>query len=431
MRVSDVSISNKVISKISKAYKENPTRELGSQTEDLDEIYSNAQFDNVMQEFDRDFNRQRYAMLWVNQIDEMISFHSLKGFESFGIRNQKTGQMEVVVLNYPDTDITTNGSDNNDHIEQSLMESQNDTSAETEVYVMWTKDHHSVWIAEKKEKFIDVTNKPIEGNEGMINPLGVLPFVFISKSSSPDLPFLNQLTEQSVTYNILNSDLLSASALQGYAQLVITMPDDMSIETMHSGMTTAMTLPIVQGADSQPDAKYINPNPDLSGMKDTVENYARQVLSEHGIEVQSSDGKSSFNSGLERLLANADVSDQVSSNQSTYVKVEQEVVDILKAYGSLKDTGEELKVIFPKAKIMISDKETLENIEKRLDLGLITKAEALMIIDPNLTKEQAEEKLDLIKEEKEENLNSFVGGFNGQESNEETETRSFGSSSEE
>lgn len=423
MRISDISISNKVISKLSKAYKEKPIRMFGNQTEELDELFKASNFDSVMSEFDRDFNRQRYGLLWVNQIDGETSFHSLKGFESFVKRNQSTGELECVVLNYPDTDITTTTGTtvvSSDYTEQELAESQDDSSAEKKIYIMWSKDYHAIWTArgDGENKYIE--KKEIEGNSNGINPLGVLPFIYRSKNSSYDLPFVNQLTDQSILYNVLNSDRLTATALQGYGQMVVKLPEDMSIETMHSGMTTALHLPIIQGADAQADASYINPNPDLKGMQDTINDYGREILDEHGIQVQTA-GNNQFSSGLERLIANADVSDKISENRVVYAQMEQEAVKILQAYGVLAETQDELKTIFQKSKVLISDGEILENIKKRMDMGLITRGEALQIIDPNLSDDDAQAKLDKISEERQNNINTFMGSVNGQESDEENE----------
>lgn len=414
MRVSDISISNKVLSKVSKAYKDAPIRTMGNQTDSVNEILDNADFNSVMAEFDRDFNRQRYGLLWVNNIEDEIKVHSLKGFESFTKRDRKTGELKLVVLNYPDNEITTNGFADSDGIEQNLAESQDDTSAETMTYAMWTKEFHAVWTTRKSGKSIKLDKMEIEGNIEGKNDLGVIPFVYRSRSSSLDLPFVNQLTEQSIVYNILNSDRLTAMAIQGYGQLVMNLPEDMATGFLHSGMTTAITLPIIEGAETQASAQYINPNPDLKGMQETINDYAADIVSEHLGDIQAASGQS-FSSGLERLIANVDVSDKISDNRKVYASIEKDIVEIIQAYGKLAESDKELTTIFEKSKVLISDTEILANIKVRMEMGLLTKVEALQMIDPNLTPEQAQEKLDIIEKEKKDNMDSFMGGFNGQE----------------
>ena len=425
MRVSDISISNKVLNKVAKAYKESPIRTMGEQTKKVNEVLDEAMINDVMAEFDRDFNRQRYGLLWVNSIENEPKLHSLKGFESFAKVNKQTGDLELVVVNYPDTEITSGNNSDGDMTEQHLAESQDDTSAETRVYAMWTREFHAVWKIETKDqgKTTAISSVEVPGNETMKNPLGVIPFVYRSKSSSVDLPFLNQLTEQSITYNILSSDLLTAMALQGYGQLVVTLPEDTSIETMSGGMTTAITLPIIMGAEAQADAKYINPSPDLAGMKETINNYSADILSEHGIEAPSTGGAQQFPSALDRIVASADVSDVISMNQRVYAGMEKEIVEILIAYGVLTSKNKDLSTVFTKPKVMISDSETLANIKTRLELGLITKQASLQIIDPNLSDEDAALQLDIIADENKDAVSAFMELGNGSKGNDETKDR--------
>jgi hypothetical protein len=304
-------------------------------------------------------------------------------------------------------------------MEQIIAESQNDSSATGRVYAMWTADYHSVWKSRvsqgaKGSVVKEIINMPIEGNEAMINPLGMLPFVFASKSSAIDLPFVNPITEQSIVYNLLASDLLTASSLQGYGQLVLKMPEGYEMAKLHTGMTTAINLPLVDSAENQADASYINANPDLSGMQDVLRDYAEQVLSEHGITASQAAGE--FSSGLERLIANADVSDYINANQMYFAELEKQVANIVRRYGEVYGDfnlgDEEFRIVFPKAKVMISDQETLANIKTRMELGLITEVEAMQVIDPNLDDDQAREKLEEIKQEKQMKMQSFIGGAN-------------------
>ena len=46
-----------------------------------------------------------------------------------------------------------------------------------------------------------------------------------------------------------------------------------------------------------------------------------------------------------------------------------------------------------------------------MELGLITEVEAMQIIDPNLDDDQAREKLEEIKQEKQNKISDFMGGM--------------------
>jgi len=57
----------------------------------------------------------------------------------------------------------------------------------------------------------------------------------------------------------------------------------------------------------------------------------------------------------------------------------------------------------------VSDSETLANIEKRLSLGLMQRYEALMMIDPNLSEDQAKQKLMEIDNERMNSMRAALG----------------------
>lgn len=426
MRIADISLAKKVISKLSKAYKDNPIRLLDNDedTKAYQAIVTAGDFNTALEEFDSTYNRQKYALMWVNNQMGKLTLHSLKGFESFVVKNQNTSELELVALSYPDSQITTalTAFADSDGVNNVFMESQDDSSASKRIYAFWTNYQHTLWRVESK---LEGKNKRVnkierinidENNIFGINPIGKIPFVFISESSSADLPFMSNLSDQSISVNLLMSDYHTATALQGYGQLVVKLLEGSESKSLHQGMTTAIQLTLVEGNEQQPDASFINANPDLAGMKETIAEYTKLILSENGI---TSGGLTSenFNSGLERLIAQADVQDVISSNQKRYQKLEQGIFDIVVAYSKILPTiklfkEQKLTVIFSKPKVMISDKETLENIKTLLELGLITKVEALQMIDPNLDEKAASGKLDKIDLEKNKMIDFFKGGLN-------------------
>jgi hypothetical protein len=264
----------------------------------------------------------------------------------------------------------------------------------------------------------DITFVENPENEDNINTLGVLPFVFYSQELTPDYPTKSPLLDQAITFNALQSEYLTASNIQGTGQLVIKYPERMEgmFKKMTRGLLSAIKLPQSSSANDAPtDVQYINPNPDLAGQKEAVMTYMQAVMKEHGITSGSAVGTETFSSGLERAIANANVDDLIMKKQEQMVEVEKQVFEIVKTYERVVfnrptfQEQDELMVVFRKPKVLMSDSETLMNIEKKMMLGLMSKAEALMVLDPNMTEEEAEDKLEEISEE---NLN-ILRGDNG------------------
>lgn len=422
MRVSDISISKKVIDKVAKAYSMAPIRTVEASEpvkQELESVYKDGKFNTAYRDFDSVFNLHRYGLFWVDYNLEKQQFRpiALHPYEFDTIRDQKTGDVICVILNYPDNEITKwnnysqvdpygNNYTISDGINQIISENQADSGAESKVFALWTNEQHVIVVLKKKEiktasnteYNYAITYVPLPGNADMINPLGELPFVYLQKGSSIDYPTMNQITAQTINFNILYSDLLTAATMQGFGQAVISYPDNAEIKEVEIGYMNAVKLP----QSTEPDApktefKFENPSPNLEGQKDVYLTYIKQVLAEHGVTASQaiSGDVEQFASGLDRLIANSDVHWIIQENQELYQNLEQDVFNKIKAWNRLLGNNifepvDSINVYYPKPTVQISDTEKLQNIEKLITLRLKTRAQGLMMIDPNLTKEQAE-----------------------------------------
>ena len=430
--VSNISVSKMVVSKLAKSYKQSPKRDLGNddKTELYNTILKQANAERQFREFDEIYNLHRDALYWVNwrQKEARYQFMSLAQYEFDTIRNKDTGELEVVILKYPDTTITHTVSQlGGDGKADLIQEAQSDEGGQSKVYAIWSKHQHVVIkvVTERISEASGVQIKksieyvPIDDNPSNVNPLGVLPFVYKSQSTSVGYPTPNPIKDQTTTFNALWSELLTTANIQGAGILKFKFPEKMQgqFDQMSHGLTTALELPQSSDPDdSETDAEYISPSPALAEQKDVYISYLSQVLSEHGISSSSgiAGGIEKFSSGLERMIAQADVQGIIQENQNCYTDLEQEVFEIVKAWDQLLGFNDfskedELSIIYPKPKVLISDIETLATIEKRLSLGLIEKWEALVILDPNMTETTAKAKLKLIDEEKKKNMEDFIG----------------------
>jgi hypothetical protein len=430
----NISISKLIIDKVSKAYKSQPIRKIDEdqvKNERLLEIYKQGGAHRQLPYMDTITNLQRYSLTWVNYLEdkEQYQFMSMQPYEYSVIRDKNTGELTCVILNYGNRDITS-GAFNGDSFDNLIAEGQGDSSSQSRVYAMWSKDHHIIVKVEEKtlstassKVQVSVTYVKNEDNLDNINKLGVIPFVFVSKDLSVDYPNKNPISDQTITFNYLLSEMLAAATVQ-VGQMVVKYPDNEegNFDKLPNALNAVISLPQPTDGSGETSVEYIQPSPDLAGQKETFMNYLRMVLSEHGIETGSSisGDMQSFSSGLERAIANASVQDIIESNQEMYVDLERKMFRIIKAYEALinnqssvfKDE-DELQVIFKKPKVLISDAETLANIEKRLSMGLMEEYEALMELDPNLSEKEAKKKLETIRKSKLEKAGSFFGNTEG------------------
>jgi hypothetical protein len=431
---SNISVSRLVTDKLSKAYKQQPKRTVGGdETKDarLMDIYREAGAHKQLPFADTVNNLHKYNLMWVNYIeeDEKYQFMALQPHEYSVVRDKNTGELTAVILNYGNMDITS-GAFAGDGYDNLIADGQGDSSAQSRVYAMWSKDNHVIIRVteatvhgtggeqvQRSITYVEIKDNPLNENK-----IGIIPFVYVAKELTVDYPTPNPLGEQTVRYNYMMTEALGAATVQ-VGQMVIKYPERMQgeFDRMPSSLTSVIELPqSSEEGDSDTSVDYIKPDPNLESQKSLYLTYLRQILAEHGLESGSSlsENVQNFASGLERVIANASVQDIVQKNQESYVEMEQKMFEIIKAIEEFKGRSvfkkdDELQVVFQKPKILISDAETLANIEKRLSLGLMEKYEALIELDPNLTKDEAKQKLQDIDDSRMMKLGATIGGTQG------------------
>jgi hypothetical protein len=444
--ISDISFSKVIVDAKSKAYKEDPLRFIegndDAKNNRIDDIYKEGGALRQLPFLDTITNLHKHSLIWVNNLDESetYQFMTLQGYEYSVVRDKDTGELDAVILNYGNLDITQNAQ-SGDGINNLIAESQADSSADSTIYAMWSKDNYVIVRVENTEihtttgtkikKSIDYIEQP--ENPGMINVLGMIPFVFLSHEMAIDYPTMSPLKQQTITANALASEYYTAANIQGSGQMIFKYPE--KYENMFSKITTgllsAIKLPQSDNPEDKPTtAEYINPSPDLAGQKEAVFSYVKQMMNEHGLKNTSAVGSEGqdFSSGLQMAIANSSVQDIIEENQQLYVSVENQMFEIIKAWEAFRGNSvfkedDELSVVFKKPKVMISDAEVLANIEKRLNLGLMEKYEALMTLDPNLSEDDAKEKAQKIMKA---NISNIQGmNFGTREDSKDNRPRPF------
>ncbi len=429
MRVSNINIEKKVVDKRARAYKDKVVRALnGKPSETLDEVYEG--FDKAYAQFDTSYNRHKNSLMWVQNDPLMPTRFRLLALNPYSfdlVINNDTFEVEAVILSYPDETITreTTNIDNSkkvksDGVNQGIAEGQDDSSPDTKIYTMWSNENHVVVRSTRRvlddEVVTHIDYVLDENNPKQINPIGIIPFRWKTMQPDvPEFPISSPLPFESININILESDLLTASAMQGFGQLVLKYPEGSQIKQVHSGFNVALELPQKADPDApETDANFINANPDLNGMREVINNYAEAVISDQGLMNFSLAGSNKqFTSGLDRAIAMADVTEIREENIAVYQDLEKEVFEIIKRYDLVNGTrlfkeDDEISVVFPKPKILMNEKEQLEIIEKKVDRGWMSDEEAVMKFDPTLSKEDAEEKLSQIAEKKKEKADKFL-----------------------
>jgi len=430
--VSDYSILKRIVDKKSKAYKESPLRRV-ARDEAASEIYNsivkNYNLNGAMKCMDEYYNQHKYSMIAVFMDREpgpvskpniFFKFYALAPYE-FDVVKDSDGKVQVVILSYPSNEVSN--ATRKDGYNSLIAESgNNDETDRPRTYAFWTKDEHLIVTAKGKTKGdkLTIEYSPAKGGNGL-NPYGVLPFVYIPMDFNKNYPTQSPLPAQTVELNALMSVYLTSANMQ-IGILKITRPESQKLNISSQSLYTAIEAPQSSRPEDKPtDVEFISPSPNMSGHKEAITTYLTTILDEQGINGNQVIGANQeFNSGFDRLLAQADVQSIIEENQEMYSKVEQSIYSIvskqLSTVGQNTLPSEGFQIIFKKPRVMITDKEKLENIKLMKDLGLWEDAELIQQYDPNLTIDEAKAKLLNIQNAKAEFANMFTDPskvFNG------------------
>ncbi len=420
--ISSYSVTKKVVNKKAKSYKEPPIRTLindAEGTKKYQEIAKTFKLNASMRELDKMFNRHQHALMAVfmdKSTDENrketfgFKFIPIEPFK-YDLKLNDDGKPVVVILSYTPAEIQSGALD---YLGMDLAIAGSERSegqGKQMFYVFWTDESHFVvrHTEVKDQKGIAIEGGKIEilsvpENEGNENPFGILPFAYIPISGSVNYPPTNPLGEQTIELNALMSIYLTSGSMQT-GQLVVKYPSKQPIGSLSQGLFSTFKLPQSDNPeDKTTEAEWISPSPDMAGHRTSIMTYLSMILDEQGLGVNGTldSGDQSFTSGFDRIIANADVQDAIEDNQECYRDAESQIFSIIRAQlkseskDPFKDDSE-LAIKFRKPKMLVTDKEKLENIKLMDELDMIEPWEKLVQFDPNLTEEEAKEKHARIK----------------------------------
>jgi hypothetical protein len=412
--ISEYSILKKVVDKKARAYKKQPIRKT-----DSDDTYpmlvKEWGLDQAMATLDQEYCEHKYGLLAAlmdvdAQGNPIHKFFACSPWE-FDCVFDADGNLKIVVLSYAPQYVKNTATDGVNTL--IAEQGSTDEGANKRVYTFWTANEH--FQVNVSGPMGDINRTKIETvftDSNGVNPYGVLPFVYCPMTMDVNYPVASPLPSQTVELNALMSVYLTSANMQ-IGTLVLKYPSDQPINTVSGSLYSTISLPQSKNPDDKTtDATYIAPTPNLAGHKDAVMTYAQAILDEQGITQSAIAGNQEFSSGLDRLIAQADVQEVIESNQELYRKVEQVVFEIVKAQRervAMPISAEELTVIYQRPKVLVSDSEILDNIAKMKNLGIFQDYELLQAFDPNLTEDQAKEKIAAIQSARNEIMGAIIG----------------------
>lgn len=456
--ISNVSIMRKIINKLARVYshgvKRTALNEDGTVNDDLtknvEQLSKTLCLNTKMQKTNRALKRDKNCLFYVKpvlkgekfSIDPMVLFPYL--YDVVENAEQREEPLCIILSHYsqpqpsglyPIQNSTQAGIHTQHRFgvlplgnrkDESIADRPEDQGADKKEYIWWSKSYH--FTTDKNGQII---------SESTDNPIMDMPFE--NFADEQDGAFWAQggqdVIDGSILVNCMISHTNHVGVVQGYGQFFMTgknLPKGLKI-----GPSRGISIEY-EKEDPTPSLGFLSANPPLSELRQLIEMYVALLLTSNnlsvsGVATQLGTGQSPA-SGIALILDKAesmeDVQDQAQifhdkepmiwrkiAKWTNFYRSKGLLADELVPYTLPEDVTVSLKFGDPKP--IMSEKEKLENIQLRKDLGLNKMIELMMIDDPSLTEEQAEKKLAEIMAEKMERM-AMAMGENGDQGNAES-----------
>lgn len=401
--IASVNLAKRIVDEEASIYTNAPTREFTNLTDDQREvaelIYKDMMADLKLMHANRFFRLQDQHHLLVQPVDGKLTIRNYKNHQIDAEENPMNPEkaLSYIFTGFDKKVWNDDRNYDNANVNNEVIADEDDYQSQLKRYVIWSKDFHFM---------MDANGNPVsmDGEEEipMDNPLSgdnIIPIIDISglKDYEYFQSYGNSLTDFTVEFNGHLSSLAHVVDLQGFAQAVVKGPADMIPQNLVVGPNQVLRLPTdpeSEGADT--DFSFANPGSDIAGSQAYIEAILSMYLSSRGADPKvisgTANGQQAFSSGIERLLSMIDKFEASREDISLFEAVEKKLWQIVKAWHNvLRDTDQlddkyktqpfpddsEVQVMFSSPELVTTEKERLEAIEMKRDLGLISQRMAV------------------------------------------------------
>lgn len=445
--VSNISFARKIVKKLARVYSSGVIRTVPDDepaTQTIQELEAPLKINEEMKRTNRALRLQHNTMLYVRpcQTDEGywdIKLECLQPYLYDVVENyfDRTQAMVVVLSDYA-VNRQFSAQVNNNMASKHLSQPSNllpksdgndqkiaDQDVVTKEFVWWSKNYH---FTTDQEGTIISSPNPTAGDTAsqVANPIGLLPLV--NFAIDQDGKFWseggNDLVDGAVTANSMITQIKHIGVTQGYGQFWIkgkNVPSGVKI-----GPSKYIRLEWNDKEEPEPQIGFESASPNLDGLMNLVELEVALLLTTNNLSTSgvstSLDGNNSFPSGIAMMIDKSESVEDVQDQEQIFKDEEPEVWNIvarwLDIYGdslvedlrgkALPTDDMAVKLKFNQPMHIQTEKERLENLALRRDLGINTMIDLIMQDNPSITKEEAEAKLLEIAEEKAQRMASVM-----------------------
>jgi len=455
-RAANISFARKIIDKKAQVYKDGVTREV------LEDETSQAQLDSIVDitNFNSTMKKtNKYAELFKNALVQVMPYtDAATGKYKYKSRVLQPYLYDVIedadnpedarvyIFSYMSNDngpgyanVGESGYHDGDNkqsfrngngVNEIIADSPNDAGGEHTEYVWWSNKFH--FTTDDKGNIL-----PGKQDEKLLNPIGMLPFCNFSMDQDGNFWAVGgeDIIDGAILLDILLTDLFYIARYQGMGIGYLFgkgVPQNMKV-----GPSAFITLDMEDG-DPTPQMGFATSSPPIQDHLSMIETYVAYLLSSNNLEIGSVQSKLSAtgtSSGIQEMVKRAENMDDIQDQREMYRDGEPCLFRIMAKWHNLylgKNLLSEplasvgklnedmnIRLRFADPQPFITEKERLEIIEKRLAIGLDSMIDAVKRDNPDISEEEAKEKIRVAMETKLKESSERLKQFGNQEVEEE------------
>lgn len=423
--ITSINLATRIVNTEASIYKYPPTRVFANATEQMqaqiDQHYKFMQSDEKLKTANRYFRLGNQCAVQVLPKNGGLKTRVLYTHQYDVVpmaSDPDAAEVYIIPLQASKTDRQdfVNVSDN---INQTIAD-KNDADLAKNKYIIWTAQYN--FMCNGLGQFLDpATQQPRQPTaEEIINPIGRLPFIDVSGDKT--LGFFNSggnaLSDFTITFGVILSDLGEIVKLQGYSQPVISSLEEPKSISVGPHRVLWLKKDKNEPGDKDPKFEFASPSPDLEGSLSFAENTLRMFLTSRGTDSRliTSGQTDQYASGFERLLAMVDRAEATAEDKVLFQRVEQDYFNLIRDWNNyligtsdgLSDENKispisdsvEMAVKFHEPMQVMTQEEKENSVQKRMELGLLSRKDAMKEIY-GVEDAKAEEMIVAIDEEME------------------------------
>lgn len=460
--LSNISIAKKIINKLARVYSYGVSRSIGEDEIETDKLDFHIKHSKANQKFKTQNTNTKYhktAGMFIKPIIEqknadgdMIGYPTLVPMDPYLYsvvehHSDRSRAMAYILSDFfasspenysainpgnvshqkdlPDGNKLSQSFDSKD---QAIADSEEDKMAEDKsTYIFWSTNYHFTCNAKGEfvnprdhDMIIDITTP--DGFEKILNPIGAMTWVDFNEDQNDQYWSKGgkDLLDGHMIINCYITNLLHIGIIQGYGQLIMTGSNLPSV--VEVGPDIAIKLEYNKDEDPTPTVQFIQPGSMLAELRSNLEMYLALLLTTNnlsttGIATQLASVMNAA-SGIALAIDKSESQEDVQDQQQIFIDGEPQVWSVYNKWlvyfsqrgwlpENLQDKvmnqdmlEKEFHMEFGTPRVITSETEKLTNIEKRIALDLNTQVELIMKDRPGITRDQAEEILKSILEEK-------------------------------